>query len=798
MKKPKFIPEFADIPKKRAKMPELPVGERRLNFEEVELGFTEELAREEAARCLSCRRCIGCGLCLAECDPCAVTYDEKPSEISLRADAVIFAPEARQFDAARTRDLGYGQCLNVVTSYELERLLSPTGPFGGLVLRPSDGEVPRRIGFIQCVGSRDEAIGAGFCSSECCSRTISQALRAKDSVGEAEVHILHRGLRPAGKTSELQLRGVEGQPWVRLVEARVKSLREDPESGTVTVVYTSAGAEAEAVFDLAVLAVGIEARRDFRRLARVGGVNVNKYGFVDPGVINTISCKEGVAFAGTVRGPESAERSVIDALASASKVLASPVSDVSGAPQPSGKPAGSAGRPLVFACEYGMALAGKAARSAAEATAGRFDLAGSHPFLCHMSGRQAMAENLDGASGLVVLGCHAGSHEIMFERLLGLPGGAVKILDRSALEGDVGRAVEIAIKDLRPRETGAGKVGKAGEVGNAGRADGPRRGRVVAVVGGGVAGLAASSELLRRQVKTIIVNDSDVLGGGFSRLVAVQATDPKTVEDFVKAIEDHPGARILRSAEVTSAGRKDGAIALAVRTASGEEQIAVDALIIAIGARPHVPTGFPAGTDLVITQDDLGASLAAGSAHWKRIVMLQCVGARDADHPYCSRFCCRQALANARLFKHANPDSEVTVLHRGIRVFGFEEELLTDAAEQGVGLIEIKDRPTVEAGRPLRVRGVSAAGRAFCLETDALVLSVGHARDQAAERLAGMTGAPLDGLGFFETSNQLIRPFATQAPGVFVCGFAQAPVTLEEAFSDGLGAAGAVCEYLEV
>ena len=177
--------------------------------------------------------------------------------------------------------------------------------------------------------------------------------------------------------------------------------------------------------------------------------------------------------------------------------------------------------------------------------------------------------------------------------------------------------------------------------------------------------------------------------------------------------------------------------------------------------------------------------------------MLQCVGARDAEHPYCSRFCCRQALANARILKRADPDARITILHRGIRVFGFEEDLLTDAAEQGVSLIEVKDRPAVEAGKPLRVKGVSASGQAFCLESDALVLSVGHARDEAAERLAGMTGAPLDGLGFFETSNQLTRPFATQGQGVFVCGFARAPVTIEEAFSDGLGAAGAVCEYLK-
>ena len=793
MKKPKFIPEFADIPKKRTRMPELHVDERRLNFKEVELGFTEELAKQEAARCLSCRRCIGCGLCLAECDPCAIVYDEKASEIAIQADAVIFTPEAGQFSAAKKRDLGYGECWNVVTSYELERMLSPTGPFGGLVLRPFDGEIPARIGFIQCVGSRDEAIGANYCSSECCSRTISQAMRARESIGQVEVHVFHRGLRPAGKTSELQLKSIEGQQWVSLVEAGVTSVREDPESGTVTVGYTSGGVEAEAAFDLVVLAVGIEARRDFRRFARVGGVGINKYGFVDPGIINMITCKDGVAFAGTIKGPQGAGQSVVDALAGASKALTSSAPG-GGEAQPGKRPTGAAGRPVIFACEYGMTLAGKDTSPADQVEAGGFTIEGSYPFLCYMSGRQEMAKKLDGASGLVVLGCHSGSHEEMFEHLLGLPGGAVTILDRAELGVSTGVALERAIRDLESGGARAGRV-EAGEAGRAGEAP---RDRAVAILGGGIAGLAAASELLRRKVKTIIVSQSAVPGDGFSRLASGQAADQKTVLDFVKTVWDHPDAQALGPAEVTSFGREDGAINLTVRTATGEERLSVGALIIATGARPYVPDDFPSGTDLVITQDDLRASLKAGGAPWKRIVMLQCVGARDAEHPYCSRFCCRQALTNALLLKQVEPDAEVTILHKGIRVFGFEEDLLTDAADRGVSFVEIKDRPSVEAGNPVRVKGVSAAGQALSIDCDALALSVGHAADEGTQKIAGMTGARLDALGFFETCNPLVRPFATAAQGIFVCGFARAPVTLEEAFLDGVGAAAAVCEYLKI
>lgn len=815
MKRPKFIPEFADIPRQRTKMPELAVDQRRLNFSEVELGFTEELAKQEAARCLSCRRCIGCGLCLAECDPCAIVYDEQPSEIVIQADAVVFAAEAGQFEPSRKRDLGYGECWNVVTNSELERLLSPTGPFGGLLVRPSDGEIPAKIGFIQCVGSRDEAIGANYCSSECCSRTIAQALRAKELVGQVQVHVFHRGMRPAGKTSEAQLKSIEGQPWVSLVEAAVTSVKEDPASGTVTVRYASGGAEAEATFDLVVLAVGIQARRDFRRLARAGGVGVNRYGFVDPGITNMIACKEGVAFAGTIRGPQSPGQAVVDAMAGASKALASLAAHGAG-PQPdrvaqlAGEPTGvqarGGGRPAVFRCRYGMALAGEGAAVADDEEAGALALDGSFPFLCHMSGLEAMAKQADSARGLVVVGCHAGIHEEMFEHLLALPSGAVKIVGAAEINRDGAAAIEGALDDLQSGGGGARSAqasGGAGELGATGDAVTTESstevlgGRGAAVLGGGVAGLAAASELLRRKVKTVIVEESQVLGGGFSRLGLTQAADLRMVEDFVKAIEHHRDACVVKCAQVRSVTKDKGGINLTVSSGESERRLTVGALVVAVGGGSHVAKDFPAGTDLVMTQDALAASLAAGRAQWKRIVMIQCVGSRDAEHPYCSRFCCRQALTNARLLKKAQPDVQVTVLHKGVRVFGFDEDLLTDAVEQGVSLVEIRDRPSVEAGRPLRVRGVSAAGQALSLECDALVLAVGHTAGEAAARIAGMTGTLLDGLGFFEVRNPLIRPFATTAPGVFVCGSARVPVTVDEAFADGLGAAQAVCEYLQ-
>jgi heterodisulfide reductase subunit A-like polyferredoxin len=776
-------------------MPELEGDERRLNFKEVELGFTEEMARQEAARCLSCRRCIGCGLCLAECDQCAIVYDDEDRTVAIEADAIIFTSDGELFDAGRKRDLGYGEAWNVITSFEFERLASPTGPFGGLILRPSDGEIPKRIAFIQCVGSRDEAIGANYCSVECCSRTLSQAWRVREAAGttgDAGVWVFHKGLRPYGKTSEAELGRLEGEKWARLVNATVASVREDPATGMLTLHYAADGKEGTETFDLVVLAVGVGAKRDFRRHARLGGVAINKYGFIDPGVASTIACKEGVAFAGPVRGPQVAARGVIEAIAAASKVLASPAAAAS--PRSAASPdASPASPPIIFACEYGLELAGVGASKPLldEAKARGLDVRGAYPLLCYKDGRQAMKHGLGAGSRLVVLGCHSRSHERLFERLLGLPGGAVTILGRAELGSGIEAALALPHPEQPPRPPAASHS--------------PAAARTVAVLGGGVSGLAAASELLKRGLKVVVIEKSEVLGANLAKAtITGEPADAKVVEDFVTAVEANPNARVVRSATLARAARAGDALELAVNTPDGNLTVEAGALVIATGASAFDPAELGlAKHPATMTQADFRAGLARGDAPWQKIVMVQCVGARDAEHPYCSRYCCREALLNALAFKHLNPQAELTILHRGIRAFGFDEELCSEAAERGVAFVEIEGRPTVASQaspsgrgqRVVKVTGTTREGKPFGLACDAVVLSVAHENGDVGG-IARLVGAPLDGLGFLETANQLVQPFASPAAGIFVCGFARNPVTVEEAFVEGLGAAGAVCQYM--
>ena len=144
----RYIIEFDDIPRERAHMPELPADERVKNFEEIEKGFTSEQAQEEAQRCLSCRRCLGCKLCLAACEKDAIVFDQVDEIEELEIDSIVITPGVIQSFERPDERFGYGSSLNVLTDLEFEGMLHPEGPYGGLILRPSDGEVPHKIGFI--------------------------------------------------------------------------------------------------------------------------------------------------------------------------------------------------------------------------------------------------------------------------------------------------------------------------------------------------------------------------------------------------------------------------------------------------------------------------------------------------------------------------------------------------------------------------------------------------------------------------------------------------------------------------
>jgi NADPH-dependent glutamate synthase beta subunit-like oxidoreductase len=181
----------------RQQMPTIPLKRRKTTFDEVDFGFTEEMVKAEADRCLFCAVCSSCELCEKLCEADAILYDDVAKEKALDVGAVILAPGYDLYDAEKKGEYGYRRFPNVVSGLDYERLLSASGPYAGHIQRSSDNTEPKKIAFIQCVGSRDQDYP--YCSSVCCMYATKQAIITKEHLPDTHCKVFVMDVRAFGK-----------------------------------------------------------------------------------------------------------------------------------------------------------------------------------------------------------------------------------------------------------------------------------------------------------------------------------------------------------------------------------------------------------------------------------------------------------------------------------------------------------------------------------------------------------------------------------------------------------------------
>ena len=288
----KLIKPYPDIPTKRVELPEAVPAQRVTSFAEVEMGFPEDLARASARRCLSCRGCLGCGLCAVVCKPKAIDYSQCDEDIEIDADGIIITPGTVKLSPALDEKYGQGKYPDVLTGPEFEQVLSETGAFGGMVLRPSNGDVPERIAFLVC----DAPGVAGAAIAESRYRSLTYAVRlawaalAKLDNAQSVVICPDPGERIGATAAELS-----SSPNIRLVAAEVSRVSQD-ESGNLTVDW-SAGGWGE--FDLVVLCTGLRLSPAVGQWSEKLGLGLEDATFwPDDGKRAYDSGREGVLLAG--------------------------------------------------------------------------------------------------------------------------------------------------------------------------------------------------------------------------------------------------------------------------------------------------------------------------------------------------------------------------------------------------------------------------------------------------------------------------------------------------------------------
>jgi heterodisulfide reductase subunit A-like polyferredoxin len=295
------------------------------DFAELEGPLTEEEARAAATRCLDCGVCSECHECVAVCPADAIDLDMREQELDVEVGTVIVSTGYRLFPADLKPQYGYGRFRNVITGMQMDRLLAPTRPYN-TVLRPGDGKVPERIAYVMCTGSRDETVGNPLCSKFCCMYSIKQNQLIMGALPLADVTVHYIDIRAVGKGYDEFFEQAKAM-GASFVKGRVAEIAE-LENGNLVLRYEdveNGGGQAEAEYDLVVLAVGVQPNCEVHGLFPNGDLAMDRHFYVaetDEDLNPGRTSIPGVYVAGAASGAKDIPESILHAGAAVAQAAA--------------------------------------------------------------------------------------------------------------------------------------------------------------------------------------------------------------------------------------------------------------------------------------------------------------------------------------------------------------------------------------------------------------------------------------------------------------------------------------------
>ena len=797
---------------------ELAPEERKRQLGEVRGALTEEQAIAEAERCLECGICCECYRCAEACKADAIDHEDQPEEIEVEVGSVILSPGFDQFDAAKVGEYGYGLSKNVITSLDLERFLSATGPTAGHVERPSDGALPKKVAWIQCVGSRDQRHEQSYCSGVCCMFATKQAIIAKDHHAEIEPTIFFMDIRAHGKGFDDYYQRAKDRYGVRYIRSQISRVDEMPDTQSLGLSYIAEDGEyIREEFDLVVLSTGLKPSDSVKELAARLDVKIDSNGFCVTDSFNPVSTSvPGIYVCGVFQGPKDIPETVAQASGAASyagsglapsrhtlvsKEKLPPESDLSGE-----------ARIGVFICRCGINIAGVV--DVPKVVEYARNLPGvvytdEALFTCSQDTQERIKELIaeHRINRFVVASCSPRTHERLFQQTIREAGLNPYLFSMANIRDQCswvhGSTPELATKKSFDLVRMA--VANARELRPLRLSEQPVRPRAL-VVGGGLAGMTAALQIADQGFPVTLVERENRLGGNLRGLYTTHDREEVAprVEALVESVTGHPEISVLYEAEVVDTAGFLGNFTTEVMVGHSQTPRKVEhgVTVVAVGAKERRPDQYRYGEDdRIVTQRGLEQMLSEDkfdNTPW-RIVMIQCVGSRDEDRPYCSRVCCSQALKNAVTLKEKFPKARISILYRDIRSYGLRERLYSEARRQGVTFIRYEpEQPPVVSldGEKLAVtvREPSLRKRVE-LESDLVVLSSAIIpRD--TEELAEMFKIQRTNEGFFLEAHMKLQPVEFATPGVFMAGLAHGPKPVDETIAQAAAAASRAATIL--
>ncbi|AGL01481.1 NAD(P)-binding protein [Desulfoscipio gibsoniae] len=790
--------------------------QRIANFYEVALGISEEEARKEAERCLNCAVCSECGECVKTCMREAVNHNMQDEEKEIEVGSIILSSGAELCDPTDLYYFGYKKYPNVVTSIEFERILSASGPFSGHLVRPYDHQEPRKIAWIQCVGSRNIRIKHNYCSSVCCMYAIKEAVIAKEHSAEPlDTTIFMMDMRSYGKDFEKYYERAKNEHGVKFKRSRIYEIAEAAgESKNLVIRYANEdGTITTEEFDMVVLSIGFKAPQKALELGQKLDVKLNRYGFADLEPLTGVGTSQpGIYVAGTFSGPKDIPETVMQASAAAS-AAESLLGDVRGTLvkervfPPERDVTDEEPRIGVFVCNCGINIGGVISVPEVVAMAKKLPnvaYAGEYLYACSQDSQADMKQIIEEnkLNRVVVASCSPRTHKPLFQETLREAGLNRYLFEMANIRDqcswvhmhehdkvtekakDLVRMIVSKSALLRPVKQGQVGVTKS-----------------ALVIGGGVSGMTNALSLAEQGYTVHLVEKSAELGGMARRIKkGFKGEDIGAfVADLINQVNASPLINVYTSSEIQEVSGYVGNFTTAL---TNGQVIKHGVTVIAIGGQEYKPGEYLYGqSDRIMTHLELEEAMAEGKVKdAQNIVLINCVGSRNNERPYCSRVCCSKSISLALKAKESNPNANIFVLYRDIRTYGFLEEKYEEARNKGVIFIRYNtdDKPLVEKnGDMINVTVTDhVLGVPIVIEADVVGLAAAILPPEDNTKLNQLFKVPLNADGFFLEAHMKLRPVDFASEGLFMAGIAHGPKNMEENIAQAKAAAGRAATIL--
>ncbi|MCK4667193.1 FAD-dependent oxidoreductase [Candidatus Dependentiae bacterium] len=781
------------------------------DFGEIEMGYlSESEVVEEAKRCLACAICSECLQCVISCEADAIDHSMLDKFYDIDAGAVIIASGTETFDPNLKPEYGYKRYPNVLTSLEYERILSASGPFEGHIVRPSDHKQPKNIAWLQCVGSRDEKIGNTYCSSVCCMYATKEAVITKEHTHNViDTTIFMMDMRAYGKDFDKYFERAKDEYGVKYIRNRISEVRENPRTHNLILRYeTESGKLKQKEFDLVVLSVGLVAPQKSSELMKKIGVELNEYDFVKTGELYPLeTSKPGIFVCGSFQSPKDIPETVAQSSGAAAQaeVLLSDVRntlittvelpdeiDVTGQEPQIG----------VFVCNCGINIGGYIDVPAVVEYASTLPgvvYAEHNLFTCSQDTQSKIKEKIHeyNLNRVVVASCTPRTHEALFQSTI-REAGLNKYLFEMANIRDQCSWVHMNEPKkalIKAKELVRMAVAKAALLEPLDSIPLSVTQKAL-VIGGGLAGMITAIDIADQGFEVFLVEKDSKLGGYMNHLYySIYGEDIQAyLKGIISKTKKHPLINLYLNSQVKEiegfVGNYKTIINLPNQIPSTVE-VEHGVVLVATGAEMVRTKEYHYGEDKrVVNQLELESLIIKKDKRIKqanKIFMIQCVGSRDDERPYCSRVCCSETVKNAIKIKEEYPEKEIYILYRDMRTYGFRETFFEHARKIGIVFIryDSNKKPEVlkEAGKlKIKFYDILLEEDIFS-DVDLLALAVAIEPRTDSKELSQLLKVPVNDDGFFLEAHVKLRPVDFATEGVFMLGMAHSPKFIDEAIT---------------